>query len=62
MEMAPHEKEQDMQPIEQTTKRYIPIDADDAISLWNLPVILSFGLSSAASRWCRLTASRDGMD
>ena len=43
MEMAPHEKEQDMQPIEQTTKRYIPIDGDGVISLWNLPVILSFG-------------------
>ena len=37
------EKEQDVQPIEQITKRYVPIDVGGAISLWNLPVILSFG-------------------
>jgi acyl-CoA reductase-like NAD-dependent aldehyde dehydrogenase len=42
MQMAPHEKEQDGQPIEQITKRYVPIDGG-VISLWNLPVILSFG-------------------
>ncbi len=43
MQMELHEKEQDVQPIEQITKRYVPIDAGDATSLWNLPVILSFG-------------------
>jgi acyl-CoA reductase-like NAD-dependent aldehyde dehydrogenase len=43
MQMAPHEKEQDGQPIEQITKRYVPIDGGGVISLWNLPVILSFG-------------------
>jgi len=43
MEMAPHEKEQDVQPIEQITKRYVPIDGNGVISLWNLPIILSFG-------------------
>src|ERR1700730_553037 len=43
MQMAPPEKEQDVQPIEQITKRYVPIDVGGAISLWNLPVILSFG-------------------
>ena len=42
MEMAPHGKEQDVQPIEQITKRYVPIDGG-VIGLWNLPVILSFG-------------------
>src|SRR6202030_1039929 len=36
-------KEQDVQPIEQITKRYVPIDGGGVISLWNLPVILSFG-------------------
>jgi hypothetical protein len=40
MQMAPHAKEQDGQPIEQITKRYVPIDGG-VISLWNLPVILS---------------------
>jgi Aldehyde dehydrogenase family len=43
MQMELHGKEQDVQPIEQITKRYVPIDAGDATSLWNLPVILSFG-------------------
>jgi acyl-CoA reductase-like NAD-dependent aldehyde dehydrogenase len=43
MQMAPPAKEQDVQPIEQITKRYVPIDVGGAISLWNLPVILSFG-------------------
>jgi acyl-CoA reductase-like NAD-dependent aldehyde dehydrogenase len=42
MQMELHEKEQDVQPIEQITKRYVPIDGG-VISLWNLPVILSFG-------------------
>jgi acyl-CoA reductase-like NAD-dependent aldehyde dehydrogenase len=43
MQMAPRAKEQDAQPIEQITKRYVPIDGGGVISLWNLPVILSFG-------------------
>ena len=43
MQMAPPAKEQDVQPIEQITKRYVPIDGDGVISPWNLPVILSFG-------------------
>jgi len=43
MQMAPPEKEQDVQPIEQITKRYVPIDGSAVNSLWNLPVILSFG-------------------
>jgi acyl-CoA reductase-like NAD-dependent aldehyde dehydrogenase len=43
MQMELHEKEQDVQPIEQITKRYVPIDGDGVISPWNLPVILSFG-------------------
>jgi acyl-CoA reductase-like NAD-dependent aldehyde dehydrogenase len=43
MEMELHEKEQDVQPIEHITKRYVPIDVGSAFSLWNLPVILSFG-------------------
>jgi acyl-CoA reductase-like NAD-dependent aldehyde dehydrogenase len=43
MQMELHEKEQDVQHIEHITKRYVPIDVGDAISLWNLPVILSFG-------------------
>jgi acyl-CoA reductase-like NAD-dependent aldehyde dehydrogenase len=42
MQMELHEKEQEVQHIEQITKRYVPIDGG-AISLWNLPVILSFG-------------------
>ena len=32
MQMAPPEKEQDAQPIEQITKRYVPIDGSGAIS------------------------------
>jgi acyl-CoA reductase-like NAD-dependent aldehyde dehydrogenase len=43
MQMELPEKEQDIQHIEHITKRYVPIDVGDAISLWNLPVILSFG-------------------
>jgi len=43
MQMELHEKEQDVQPMGHITKRYMPIDAGGAISLWNLPVILSFG-------------------
>jgi acyl-CoA reductase-like NAD-dependent aldehyde dehydrogenase len=43
MQMAPHAKEQDSQPIEQITKRYVPIDDGGVISRWDLPVILSFG-------------------
>jgi acyl-CoA reductase-like NAD-dependent aldehyde dehydrogenase len=42
MQMELHEKEQEVQHIEHITKRYVPIDGG-AISLWNLPVILSFG-------------------
>jgi acyl-CoA reductase-like NAD-dependent aldehyde dehydrogenase len=43
MQMELHEKEDDVQQIEHTTKSYVPIDVVDADSLWNLPVILSFG-------------------
>jgi acyl-CoA reductase-like NAD-dependent aldehyde dehydrogenase len=43
MQMELHEKEQDVQHIEHITKRYVPIDDGGVISLWNLPVILSFG-------------------
>jgi acyl-CoA reductase-like NAD-dependent aldehyde dehydrogenase len=43
MQMELHEKEEDVQRIEHITKRYVPIDVIDADSLWNLPVILSFG-------------------
>jgi acyl-CoA reductase-like NAD-dependent aldehyde dehydrogenase len=43
MQMAPNAKEQDAQPIEQITKRYVPIDDGGSISRWDLPVILSFG-------------------
>jgi acyl-CoA reductase-like NAD-dependent aldehyde dehydrogenase len=43
MQMELHEKEQDVQHIQHITKRYVPIDGGGAISLWNLPVILSFG-------------------
>ena len=43
MQMAPPEKEQDVQTMEQITKRYVPIDGSGVISLWDLPVILSFG-------------------
>jgi acyl-CoA reductase-like NAD-dependent aldehyde dehydrogenase len=42
MQMELHEKEQEVPEIEHITKRYVPIDGG-AISLWNLPVILSFG-------------------
>jgi len=43
MQMAPYEQEQDGQPIEQITTRYVQIDGGGVSSLWNLPVILSFG-------------------
>jgi acyl-CoA reductase-like NAD-dependent aldehyde dehydrogenase len=43
MRMELHEKEQDLRRMEHITKRYIPIDAGGAISLWKLQVILSFG-------------------
>jgi acyl-CoA reductase-like NAD-dependent aldehyde dehydrogenase len=43
MRMELHEKARDLQHIEHITKRYIPIDAGGAISLWKLHVILSFG-------------------
>jgi acyl-CoA reductase-like NAD-dependent aldehyde dehydrogenase len=43
MQMPSHGKEQHVQPVEQITKRYVPIDGGGSISLWNLPVILSFG-------------------
>jgi acyl-CoA reductase-like NAD-dependent aldehyde dehydrogenase len=43
MQMAPPAKEQDAQPVEQITKRYVPIDDGGSISRWELPVILSFG-------------------
>jgi acyl-CoA reductase-like NAD-dependent aldehyde dehydrogenase len=43
MQMASRAKEQDGQPLEQITKRYVPIDGGGVISRWNLPVILSFG-------------------
>ena len=42
MQMAPPAKEQDAQPVEQITKRYVPIDDGGSISRWDLPVILSF--------------------
>jgi acyl-CoA reductase-like NAD-dependent aldehyde dehydrogenase len=43
MQMELREKEEDVQHVEHITKRYVPIDVIDADSLWNLPVILSFG-------------------
>jgi len=43
MQMELHEKEQEVPEIEHITKRYVPIDVVSAVSLWNLPVILSFG-------------------
>ena len=43
MQMELHEKEQDVQPIKRSTKRYVPIDASGTVSPRNLPVILSFG-------------------
>jgi acyl-CoA reductase-like NAD-dependent aldehyde dehydrogenase len=43
MQIELHEKEDDVQQIEHTTKSYVPIDVVDADSLWSLPVILSFG-------------------
>jgi acyl-CoA reductase-like NAD-dependent aldehyde dehydrogenase len=43
LQMVVYEKEHDGQHIEHITKRYVPIDGSDAISLWRLQVILSFG-------------------
>jgi acyl-CoA reductase-like NAD-dependent aldehyde dehydrogenase len=43
MQMAPPEKEQDVQATKQITKRYVSIDVGGVINLGNLPVILSFG-------------------
>ena len=43
MQMALREEEHDGRHIKQITKRYVPIDVVGLISLWNLPVILSFG-------------------
>ncbi|HYY27109.1 MAG TPA: aldehyde dehydrogenase family protein [Chthoniobacterales bacterium] len=43
MQMEQPAKEQDAQPMEHITKRYVPIDVSNAISPWRLPVILSLG-------------------
>jgi delta 1-pyrroline-5-carboxylate dehydrogenase len=43
MQMGLHEKEQDVQPMKRSTKRYVPIDASGFVCPRNLPVILSFG-------------------
>jgi acyl-CoA reductase-like NAD-dependent aldehyde dehydrogenase len=43
MQMEVYEKEKDRRPLEQITKRFVPIDGGGVISRWNLPVILSFG-------------------
>ena len=43
LQMVVYEKEQDGQHIEHITKRYVPIDGKDAMGLWKLQVILSFG-------------------
>ena len=43
MEMALYENEKDAHDLEQITRRYVPIDSNGVITLWNLPVILSFG-------------------
>jgi acyl-CoA reductase-like NAD-dependent aldehyde dehydrogenase len=43
MEMALYENEKEAHDIEQITRRYVPIDGNGVITLWNLPVILSFG-------------------
>jgi acyl-CoA reductase-like NAD-dependent aldehyde dehydrogenase len=43
MEMAVYENEEDAHDIEQITRRYVPIDSSGIITLWNLPVLLSFG-------------------
>ena len=43
MEMAFYENEKDAHDLEQITRRYVPIDSSGVITLWNLPVILSFG-------------------
>jgi aldehyde dehydrogenase (NAD+) len=43
MEMAPQDKAQDVQPIEQITKHYVSIDGGGVIGPWKLPVILAFG-------------------
>jgi len=43
MQMELPEKGQDARPIKHITKCYVPIEAGSAVSLRNLPVILSFG-------------------
>ena len=43
MEMALYENDKDAHDLEQITRRYVPIDSNGVITLWNLPVILSFG-------------------
>ena len=43
MQMERRTTEQDAQPMERITKRYVPIDVGDAIGPWLLPVLLSFG-------------------
>ena len=43
MQMELPEKGQDARPIKHITKCYVPIEAGGAVSLRNLPVILSFG-------------------
>jgi acyl-CoA reductase-like NAD-dependent aldehyde dehydrogenase len=43
MEIALYENEKDAYDLEQITRRYVPIDSNGVITLWNLPVILSFG-------------------
>ena len=43
MEMALYENGKDAHDLEQITRRYVPIDSNGVITLWNLPVILSFG-------------------
>jgi acyl-CoA reductase-like NAD-dependent aldehyde dehydrogenase len=53
MQMELREKEEDVQHVEHITKRYVPIDVIDADSLWNLPVILSFGKVLPANIWRR---------
>jgi acyl-CoA reductase-like NAD-dependent aldehyde dehydrogenase len=40
MQMEVYEKEKDRRPLEQITKRFVPIDGGGVISRWNLPVTL----------------------
>jgi acyl-CoA reductase-like NAD-dependent aldehyde dehydrogenase len=37
MQMEVYEKEKDLRPIEQITRRFVPIDGGGVISRWNLP-------------------------